>query len=527
MSASKKKMFRNQTEQGLTQKEIAEQQELAAAKKKEKTYWIIGIVVVILVAALLIWNSSFVQKRATALAIGDTKYSVVDVSYYYAQALSYEYQMAQYGLSGYDTSIDADLQIYDATTLSTYRDYFLEQAITSLTQVTAMVDAAEADGFTMSADGQAEIDAAFESIDELCATYGITRDSYLSQSYSEYMTESDFTRILEQAILADEYATAHQAEYTYDDAALLAYYEENADAMDSYDYRYFFISGSAPSTTDADGNTVSATDEETAAALAESIEKAAQAVADVETANDLEEAFITASIEYGTAVEGEDATLIEGNTGSDLSYSNYASWLMDGSRVAGDVTYVEGTYGCYVLLFLDRYLDESPTVDIRHILVMGELDQEDDETTEDIDESSIPSDAALATAKASVESIVAEWESGEKTADSFGVLAETYSEDTGSNTNGGAYTSVVQGQMFDAFDAWIFEDGRQSGDVTLIENPQSGQQGWHAVYYDGVGRAYWYSVADSALRSADQTAWNTEMLAGYEAVQGSALSTIG
>ena len=73
-----------------------------------------------------------------------------------------------------------------------------------------------------------------------------------------------------------------------------------------------------------------------------------------------------------------------------------------------------------------------PTADIRHILVKAELTQEDDPATEDVDESTIPTDEAMEAAKAKAEDILSQWEAGDKTAESFGALAEEYSDDTGS-----------------------------------------------------------------------------------------------
>ena len=85
--------------------------------------------------------------------------------------------------------------------------------------------------------------------------------------------------------MASEYAQAHADAISYDDDALKAYYDEHPDALDSYDFRSFFISGAAANPTDAegnpltdeDGNTVTATEEEKAAAMAEAKEKADQA----------------------------------------------------------------------------------------------------------------------------------------------------------------------------------------------------------------------------------------------------------
>ena len=61
----------------------------------------------------------------------------------------------------------------------------------------------------------------------------------------------------------------------------------------------------------------------------------------------------------------------------------------------------------------------------------------DDPATEDVDESKAPTQQAGRCGKAEAEDILLSGEAGDKTAESFGALAEEYSERPGSNTNGG------------------------------------------------------------------------------------------
>ena len=46
----------------------------------------------------------------------------------------------------------------------------------------------------------------------------------------------------------------------------------------------------------------------------------------------------------------------------------------------------------------------------------------------------------------------------------------SYSADTGSNTNGGLYTEVYQGQMVTEFNDWCFDESRQPGDTGIVYN---------------------------------------------------------
>ena len=100
--------------------------------------------------------------------------------------------------------------------------------------------------------------------------------------------------------------------------------------------------------------------------------------------------------------------------------------------------------------FGSRFRDEYDTVDVRHILFMI------DDSTLDTESETYESDLQTLKdeTKAKAEDLLAQWKEGEATEDSFAALANEYSEDSGSNTNGGLYTQVYQGQMVTEFNDW-------------------------------------------------------------------------
>ena len=138
-----------------------------------------------------------------------------------------------------------------------------------------------------------------------------------------------------------------------------------------------------------------------------------------------------------------------------------------------------------------------------------------------------PTQEALDAAKAEAEDLLAQWESGERTAESFGALAEAHSDDTGSNTNGGLYEAVYDGQMFAGFNDWIFNDEHTQGDTGLIENTQSGQQGWHVIYFQSWNDPKWTISVRNTLLNDQLTAWVNGLTEGLEVVEGSGLSYVG
>ena len=488
------------------------------------------MIVAVLVVILLVWHSGIFQRRETAVSVGGRDYSVTDVMYYYGSALSQESLYSQYGMSSFDTSVDPAEQYRDEAQTQTYHDYFLDQAVTALTQAAALQNAADEAGYTLTEEDQATAEQQIESMRQTAEQYGLNLAGYLKARFGRYMTPSAYRDCVERAAMINGYANSVYDGLTYTDEEIQTYYEENADTLDTFQYYYAFIDGTAESTTDEEGNTVEPTEEESTAAMEEAKAQADAFAAALNEADDKAAAFGELLADYVGEDSVDTYSPLRTTVGSGLA-SSYSEWMQDAGRTAGDVTVAESTTssstGYYVVLFMDRYRDETPTVDIRHILIKAELTQEDDPATEDVDESTVPTQEALDAAKAEAERLLSEWESGDKTTESFGALAEANSDDTGSSSNGGLYEQVSRGDMFDAFDAWIFDESRQAGDTTLVENPQSGQQGWHVIYFQDWDNPVWKNTADSSIRSQRLNDWVTGLTDGLEAVQGSGAKYVG
>ena len=145
-------------------------------------------------------------------------------------------------------------------------------------------------------------------------------------------------------------------------------------------------------------------------------------------------------------------------------------------------------------------------VSVRHILIMVEADENGEYT-----------DEAKAAAKAKAEEILAEYESGDKTEESFAQLAETYSDDTGSNTNGGLYENVYRGEMVTEFNDWCFDSSRKAGDTGIVYNEGS-YVGYHVMYYSGIGDKYSTSSARESELSSVVEERLTALEDSYEVV---------
>ena len=242
----------------------------------------------------------------------------------------------------------------------------------------------------------------------------------------------------------------------------------------------------------------------------------AKAVAEAEPAAKAD-AFTKAVAELGEPVAETDSEgnetgettpaepqVMEDVAGSSVSAQAFAEWMQDASRKAGDSTvYEQEDAGYYVVLFQSRETEEYNTVNVRHILVQAE----------DTDGDGTISDEEKAAAEEKMNDIKAEWEAGEQTEDAFAALANEYSEDPGSNTNGGLYENVYKNQMVAEFNDFCFAEGRKAGDVDVVYNENTG---YHLIYFVGEGMAYTDYVAQNLLRSEDFSSWQEEFMADWE-----------
>lgn len=530
MSASQDKKTRTQQRAEGTERRQVAAQKKAQEQRKSRARWIFGtVVVVLLVAAILIGNSSLFYRQK-ALKVADKTYNVAEVNYFYNVAFQNFY--SSYGsyasYFGLDTSKPLDSQEYTMSDdYETWADYFLAEAKESITEVTALSEAAVADGMTLSDEDLEEIDEQFASIAEYAKTAGYgSAAKYLEAIYGRGVNEKIVREMMEKSTMAANYAEAKQASFTYTDDEIKAEYAEHANDYDLFSLRYYLVPADVVESTDDDGNDTSAPTDETMAAAKEVADQIAAAVA--EDADDPAQAFAEAVAEFGAPVavyddEGNETdettpaepTVVEDSEGSNLSYYSFADWVYDSSRAAGDIDVLaeEGT-GYYVVLFEGRDTNDYNTVNVRHILIQ----------VEDADSDGEISDEEKAAALETMEAIQAEWEAGEQTEEAFAALAEQYSEDHGSHHNGGLYENVYKGQMVTEFNDFCFDESRKPGDVELVYSESTG---YHLIYFVGESVPYSDYLGDSMLRSEDYSAWQEEYMADFTAEELHGIRYVG
>ena len=149
---------------------------------------------------------------------------------------------------------------------------------------------------------------------------------------------------------------------------------------------------------------------------------------------------------------------------------------------------------------------EDRFVDVRHILISPEGG------TADESGETVYSEEEWAAAEKKANEVMNEWLTKHPDEDGFGVMAETYTQDPGSATNGGLYEDVQQGDMVPEFDAWCFDENRKPGDVEAVHT----NFGCHLIYFVAEEeQTYRNYMVTYDMRAEDSAEWFEALSENY------------
>lgn len=432
-------------------------------KKEERISTAIGIVVLVALVCLV---ASFPIR--TYLATHET-YVVVNgeavnkVEFDYQYNLTKNNYITQYGsyltYFGLDTSKDLSTQMYSDTL--TWQDYFEQNAVESLKQNKALMAEAKAAGFTY--DTTDEYNTFKETIKTSAASAGISEKEYVRSIYGGYATMSRIEQYVKNDMVMNAYYEKLQEDNAPSDDEIQSYYEENKATYDSVDYRLTTIEAELPTEPTELADPVEATtapDADTdGTATTDTTQDTAYQPSDAEIAKAMEDAKVLADDAEQTVAKDGEAH--ENEKKSSVNYL-ISDWLFDDARKAGDTTVItnDNSHCYYAVAFEKRYLDETPSADVRVIIPT------EDKTGEEILE---------------------EWKNGVATEDSFAELCKKYTQDTSAVENGGLFEQVTKTGMTEELSNWIFDTSRQAGDTVAITVSDT----TYVLYYIGQDQPEW------------------------------------
>lgn len=433
-------------------------------KKEERISTTVGIVflvaLVCLVASFPI--RTYLATHETYVVINGEEVNKVEFDYVYNTTKNN--YITQYGsyLSyfGLDTSKDLSTQMYSDTL--TWQDYFEQNAVESLKQNKALMAEAKAAGFTY--DTTDEYNTFKETIKTSAAAAGVSDKEYVRSIYGSYATMGRIEEYVKNDMVMNAYYQKLQEDNAPSDDEIQSYYEENKATYDSVDYRLTTIEADLPTepTELADpveetaADTTSTTD---GTAATDTTQDTAYQPSDAEIAKAMDDAKVLADDAEQTVAKDGEAH--ENEKKSSVNYM-ISDWLFDDARKAGDTTVItnDNSHCYYAVAFEKRYLDETPSADVRVIIPT------EDKTGEEILE---------------------EWKNGAATEDSFAELCKKYTQDTSAVENGGLFEQVTKTGMTEELSNWIFDSSRQAGDTVAITVSDT----TYVLYYIGQDQPEW------------------------------------
>ncbi len=444
------------------------------SKKKLLTIAGVSAASAVLVGCLTVAGIGIFNKTKGQNAASSPNYKLdtkMAACYYHDMLSMYKESYTQEELLNYfgmDITKPLNEQKYPYDETMTWFDAMMDSTKSTMEQQLIMYEAAMADGFTMPETEQKMIEEALAEADTADYGNGVTMD--------------DIRKTLEIQALSSAYYYHIMEEIAPSDEEIMTYYEANPKG--------FMTAGLAGFSISFDTEETASTGEETPMTQEKALELAEQ-MQNAKNAKEFEKLASEILLNYEGYTQEELETNLPSIYNNAYSYTEgneLSEWAFGGAKV-NDTYMMESsdTYFVYIMT-AEPALDETNTVNVRHILFM---EQEDN--------------------MAAAENALAEWESGEKTEDSFAELANQYSEDGGSNTKGGLYESVYPGQMVTNFNDWCFDASRKPGDTGIVET----EYGVHVMYFSATGDPLWMQEISSQMTQENYNTWYTEIAASY------------
>jgi hypothetical protein len=239
------------------------------------------------------------------------------------------------------------------------KDYFLDAARSEMAQLKALCDYAGENGITLEEDDLEALNTSLEDLEASAKENGYANaKKYLKAAYGDLVTLDTVEEANTESALANKAISFYRDSLEYTDEELEDYYVSLNGSSDLFTYAYYYIAAETVESTDADGNTTTAANEETLTAAKADAKAIVAAFEAHENEYDSIEAKLNAAIASVVApADGEEqavCTYSKDALGSSLG-SSYSSWLMEEGRKEGDIEVLENTdYGYYVVVFESR-----------------------------------------------------------------------------------------------------------------------------------------------------------------------------
>lgn len=435
-----------------------------------------------------------------ALTVGETPVSVGMYNYYYTCITQNYLTYAGYGYYDIDTTKSYDTQMTtdeDGNEIS-WAQKFENDTVDQIQYITAYYEEATANGVELTQAQKDNISTSLEGLKTTASDNDKSVNDYIAEIYGDYCGYATLEKMLQQCYIAENYYQQKQLEYTVTTEQEQAYFEKHKTEYENVSFAYLQIPY-----------------EEGGAQAA--LENAKSYISDIKTVDDMKKLIPIACKEliddyvaqgYASTTD-ECAEMLAENIEASISAGESGfiqeaiDWLFSENTAVGSCDAFDDADNSLVYILLktsEPVADESQVYSVRHILVTPKTDDEDAQAT--TDGKTEYTDEQWADAEKKANEILDEYNSTDKTEKDFALLAEKYSDDTESTSNGssglygGLYEGVSLGQMVPSFEEWALDSSRQFGDVGIVKS----DYGYHIMFFVENTSKYLYDCK-TALRT--------------------------
>ena len=488
-------------------------------KKETVTAVLSSLIAVVIIAILVVLGVRYytvpnsnekMNPGNVVMTVGNTDVSVGMYNFYYQNIVKQYVQYASNGYYDIDLSKDFSTQYTtddDGNEIS-WQDRFKENTTELIKKNTIYYQKGIESGITLT-DAQKEmIETQLDNIKNAASSANLGVNEYIAQTYGDNCGLETLRKYLEQNYISSVYYYQQQIKLRPSEDELNAYFKENENDYKSCSYAIL----EAEYDTSSDATKKAAVDN-AKAAIAKITDEDSMKALIPEFCSDLISKYISAGYftNESDAVDAfagaMDSTSVKSDVESNFG-EDIADWMFNTDTAVGSLNYYadENAGVIYIIMKTSQpALDSdsaSKVYSVRHILVIPESGDDD---------SSSSSSSSTATKKYTEEewaaalekanSILDEYNKGDKTELSFAELAEKYTDDTSStyvnmnNMYGGGIMDTQLGQMVSDFENWAIDSSRKYGDVEIVKS----SYGYHIMFFISYCPQYMYDAENQYI----------------------------
>lgn len=488
-------------------------------KKETVTAVLSSLIAVVIIAILVVLGVRYytvpnsnekMNPGNVVMTVGNTDVSVGMYNFYYQNIAKQYVQYASNGYYDIDLSKDFSTQYTtddDGNEIS-WQDRFKENTTELIKKNTIYYQKGIESGITLT-DAQKEmIETQLDNIKNAASSANLGVNEYIAQTYGDNCGLETLRKYLEQNYISSVYYYQQQIKLRPSEDELNAYFKENENDYKSCSYAIL----EAEYDTSSDATKKAAVDN-AKAAIAKITDEDSMKALIPEFCSDLISKYISAGYftNESDAVDAfagaMDSTSVKSDVESNFG-EDIADWMFNTDTAVGSLNYYadENAGVIYIIMKTSQpALDSdsaSKVYSVRHILVIPESGDDD---------SSSSSSSSTATKKYTEEewaaalekanSILDEYNKGDKTELSFAELAEKYTDDTSStsvnmnNMYGGGIMDTQLGQMVSDFENWAIDSSRKYGDVEIVKS----SYGYHIMFFISYCPQYMYDAENQYI----------------------------